>query len=62
MVKIGWKRIDFEWENWRVGEWESLRVGELENGRVGEFENGRSCFFKKLKLIFENCFLEAIGL
>ena len=35
--KIGWKRIDFEWE--------SLRVGELENGRVGEFENGRGCFF-----------------
>jgi hypothetical protein len=27
LVKIGWKRIDFEWE--------SLRVGELENGRVG---------------------------
>ena len=30
LVKIGWKRIDFEWENGRVIELESGRVGELE--------------------------------
>ena len=38
--KIGWKRIDFEWENWRVG--------ELESGRVGEF-----AFLKNQKFILK---------
>jgi hypothetical protein len=33
---------------------------ELENGRVGEVL--LRLLFKKLKLIFENCFVEAKGL
>ena len=48
-VKIGWKRIDFEWE--------SLRMGEFESGRIGEV-----AFLKNQNLFLKNCFVEAKGL
>ena len=47
-VKIGQKRIDFEWENGRVREWENWRMVELESWRIGEF-----AFLKNQKFILK---------